>query len=224
MKKVKLLEIDDENNDSITFSKSEILDSNLISTQKIKDIDEIFYNNDQEYIIDVGGNKTATIFLNEVKKIGIFENIVWFIPLTSGEQDNQNAYETYLEIKKIDQNAKVVFVLSNVKTNDIEWEFLNFFGNDYLETSLSICKKIENVDYIEVPNDPIISNCRYFNKTVYDLSRSTTDFRKLAFEVEEVEKRRKYILFNRIQNEAKMYVDVLRNKTFNQLNTILKGI
>jgi hypothetical protein len=222
--KSSLIEIDDENNDSITFSKSEIMNSKIISTQNIKSIDELFYDQNNDVVIDVGGNKTATIFLNEVKKIDFYENIIWFIPLGCGEQDNQNALETYLEIKKLDIDAKVVFVLSNVKTNDLEWEFLNFFGNKYIETSLAICNQIDNVTYLTVKSDSILSNARYFNKTVYDLALGKTNFKKKAQEATDIEQRRKYILYNRVQNEAKEYAEYLRTDLFVQLDEILKGL
>lgn len=222
-KKIDLIEIDDENNDSITFSKSETMNTKIISTENIQSIDELFYDT-KDVIIDVGGNKTATIFLNQIKKIDFYENIIWFIPLTSGEQDNQNALETFLEIKKLDKDAKIIFILSNVKTNHLDWEFLNFFGNKYLETDFAICNKLDDVKYIPVKSDPIISNARYFNKTVYDLALSKTNFKALAQKTNDVEQRRKYLLYNRVQNEAKEYAEYLRTDLFVQLDEIIKGL
>jgi spore coat polysaccharide biosynthesis predicted glycosyltransferase SpsG len=223
-KKSSLIEIDDENNDSITFSRSETMNSKIILTQNIKSIDELFYDQNNDVVIDVGGNKTAKIFLNEVKKIDFYENIIWFIPLGCGEQDNQNALETYLEIKKLDKDAKIIFVLSNVRTNDLEWEFLNFFGNKYLETNLAICNQIDDVKYLTVKSDSILSNARYFNKTVYELALSKTNFKALAQNTNDIEQRRKYILFNRVQNEAKEYAEYLRTDLFVQLDEIIEGL
>ena len=92
-KPVKLIEIDDENNDSAILAKSDTVKTNTIPTSRIKFIDEVFIKED-DAIIDVGGNKTATLFLSEMEKLREFENVVWFIPVGQGIQDNANALDT----------------------------------------------------------------------------------------------------------------------------------
>lgn len=218
--KIKLIEIDDENNDNATFSKSDILDCGIIPTNNIKIIDEIFYDN-EDTIIDIGGNKTATIFLNEMKKVDKFDNITWFIPLGAGEQDNINALETFNDIKKLDEAAKVIFILSRVTSSDIEWEFLNFFGNEFLNTSLAICNNINDIKYIPIKSNSIISNARYFNKTVYDLAANKVDFKQMALKEDDKEKRRKLVFLNRVKNEAIEYTNYLKNDVFVQLDKML---
>jgi len=218
--KIKLVEIDDENNDSVTFSKSDIMNCEIISTNNIKNIDEIFFDS-EDCIIDIGGNKTATIFLSEMKKINEFESVVWFIPLGSGEQDNLNALETYKDIISMDSNAKVIFVLSRVTSNDLEWEFLNFFGNKYLDTSLSLMNKVDDLDYISINSNSILNNARYFQKTAYDLSMNETDFRAKAKAEEDSEKRKKFIFMNRVKNEAIEYVEYLKSDVFQKLHTLI---
>lgn len=216
-KKVELIEIDDENEDSLTYAKSDILNCNIISTSKIKTLDDLFYNED-DYIIDVGGNKTATIFLSELKKINEFDNVTWFIPLGSGEQDNQNALETYNDICKMDDNPKIIFVLSRATTDDVEWEFLNFFGSDFLNTPNAIMKNVEDAKYIKINSNPILNISRYFSKTAYDLSLNKTDFRKKAKEEEDKNKRKSHVFMNRIKNEAIEYIDYLKDDVFSELD------
>ncbi len=216
--KITLLEIDDENEDSSTFGKSDILKSKIIATGSIHMIDEIFFQ-EEDIIIDVGGNKTATIFLKQMKHVGEYKNIIWFIPLSAGEQDNLNALETYQEIKQLDPSAKIVFVLSNTHTNDIKWEFLYFFGNPYLETSLAVMKQLKNVTYLIIPFSPIINYSRTFGKTILDVSNHKTDFRAKAKAEKESDKRKKFIFYNRVKNEAIAYMDHLKEEVFPFIET-----
>ena len=220
--KTKLIEIDDENNDNASFSKTEIMNCSIIPTNNIRNIDEIFFD-DEDTIIDIGGNKTATIFLNEMKKINEFENVKWFVPLGAGEQDNLNALDTYREIKILDENAKVIFLLSRAISNDFEWEFLNFFGNEFLNTESAICNQIEDPKYIIINANAIINNARYFQKTVYDLALNNVDFRAKAKKENDKKKRRKLIFMNRVKNEAIEYTNYLKDKVFDKLDKLLES-
>ena len=216
-----LIEIDDQNNDSATLTKSETLEAKTISTSKIKNIDEIFIN-EEDVIIDVGGNMTAPLFLSEMKKLGELDSIVWFIPLTNGLQDNANALDTYHEITALNAEAKIIFVLSNVKSNDITWEFLHFFGNDFLDTHMAICNQIENVHYLTIPSSDVINNAKTFMKTTLDISRNENDFMAKAKAEKDKDKRRKFLFLNRVKNEAISYIEDLKSNVFPKLDGLLK--
>jgi hypothetical protein len=218
--KTKLVEVDDENNDNATFSKTEIMECSIIPTTLIKTIDEIFFDS-EDTIIDIGGNKTATIFLEEIRRIQEFENVIWFVPIGAGEQDNLNGLETFNEIKELDANAKVVFVLSKAHTSDLEWEFLNFFGNEFLSTKFAIMKQVKNAEFLVIKANSIISNARYFQKTVFDLSKNEIDFRQKAKDEQDKQKRRKLVFMNRVKNEAIEYVEYLKRDVFTKLDALL---
>lgn len=219
--KIKLLEIDDENKDSLTFHSTQIMQTEMLKTQEIKKIDEIFFS-DENYIIDIGGNKTATIFLQELKKVNEFEKIIFWIPLGIGEQDNLNAFDIYNKIKEINPNANIAFVLSRVNTSDLEWEFVNFFGHEFLPIKFAIMEQLKNVDYVVIKSSTIINNARYFGRTVYDLTMSETDYREKAKQEENKEEKRRFIFMNRAKNEAIEYVDNLRANTFPKIAEILE--
>lgn len=222
--KAKLFEIDDENKDSLILSSSNILDATIISSQNIKKIDEIFIDN-EDVILDIGGNRTATIFLEEMKKIGEFRDIIWFIPVGQGLQDAANGLDTYHKIKELDNAAKIIFVLSNQKTEDLEWEYLHFFGNQYLDTQFAIPNHIEDFDYITVPYSDIVNNAKTFNKTVYDISQNQSNFRELAKDAKldnNDDLKRKYLFLNRVKNEAIEYISNLKSTLFLELDTLLK--
>lgn len=222
-KKAKLIEIDDENNDSAIIQKSDILEAKTIHTSKIKTIDEIFID-DEDVIVDVGGNKTATIFLSEMKKIGEFENIIWFIPVGQGLQDTANALDTHKTIKELEQEANIIFVLSNCRSNDLEWEYLHFFGNNFLDTPFAIHKHIENAQHIVIKGSDIVNNAKTFGKTVYDIAQNETDFKAEAKKAQadnEHDLKRKYLFLNRVKNEAIEYIDNLKD-TYKELDKIIE--
>ena len=204
----RLIEIDDENKDSYTFSESKVINCEVIPTTKLSTIDDIFYDN-EDVIIDVGGNKTATIFLNNLKKVGVFDKVIFFIPLTNGQQDNLNALETYENIKSIDSKANVIFVLSKVLTDDLEFEFLHFFGHEFLDTDMAIMKQVKDAKYFTVNNSVVVGHTRTFNKTIKDIAMNETDFKELAINEKDKTKRRKLIFLNRVKNDAIEYVKYL---------------
>lgn len=214
---VQLIEIDDENNDSAIFSKSKTINARSIATAKIKEIDEIFIST-EDIILDIGGNKTATLFLAEMHKLGEFENIKWFIPVGQGVQDNANALDTYNSIKKLDIEATIIFVLSNTRTDDLKWEFMYFFGNEFLDTPLAICNQVDNPSYIVVPSNEVINNSKTFMKTVLDISQNNMDFRAKAKAEKDSFKRRKFLFLNRVKNEAIEYIESLKDKVYPELD------
>ncbi len=221
---VRLIEIDDENEDSVTFAKSDTLKTEIIPTAKISTLDELFIDEDsKDIIVDIGGNKTSTDFLKEMKKLDEFENVVWFIPLRSGEQDNQNALDTYNRIAEMDENCKVIFVLSDARTNDPEYEFLYFFGNEFLDTEMAIMKQVPNAKYISIQSSTVINISRTFNKTVRDIAKGKIDFMAEA-KKEKKDKflRSKYLFLNRVKNEAVEYIEYLENDVFPKLDELLK--
>lgn len=219
---VRLIEIDDENRDCVTFAKSNTLKTQMLSTSKIPTLDELFIEEEgEDILLDIGGNKTSTIFLEEIKKVGEFENVIWFIPLRSGEQDNQNALDTYYRIIAMDKEAKVIFVLSDVRSDDLEYEFLYFFGNEFLNTPMAIMNQGFKVNYISIKSSTIINISRSFNKTIKDISQGDINFKEEAKKTKERDLRRKYLFLNRVKNEAIEYMEYLEGSVFNELDRLL---
>ena len=74
MVKITYIEIDDENNDSKSFTRTEIVDKRMLGTNKITDLDELILMDDNnEVIVDVGGNKTSSLSMMEIKKLEVLE-------------------------------------------------------------------------------------------------------------------------------------------------------
>ena len=226
-KKVTYIEIDDENNDSMSFNRTEIVNKRMLGTNKISELDElILTDSNHEIIVDVGGNKTSSLVLEEIKKVGSFGNIKWIIPLGDGELDGKNAIATMKKIKKIEENpeSNTIFALNraiNMEADYINEQFINFFGHKYLGNNSVICDYIKQPKYFPIKNDKIITLSRYVGSTVWEMAHNNTDFAKKAMESKDagdMESARKYLFFRRMQTEAKDYVLNTINKIFFDLD------
>ena len=76
----------------------------MLGTNRLNELDELILMDDNhEVIVDVGGNKTSSLVLDEIKKVGSFGNVKWIIPLGDGDLMEKNAIAT---MKKIQENRK----------------------------------------------------------------------------------------------------------------------
>ena len=230
-KKITYIEIDDENNDSKSFTRTEIVEKRMLGTNKLTDLDELILMDDNhEIIVDVGGNKTSSLVLEEIKKVGSFGNIKWIIPLGDGELDGKNAIATMKKIKKIEDNPEdnVLFALNraiSMEQEYIEEQFINFFGHKYLDSNSVLFDFVKNPKYFPVKNDKVITMSRYLGSTVWEMAYNNTDFAKKAMQAKElgdIESARKFLFFRRIQTEAKDYVLGTLNKIFFDLDKWLE--
>ena len=230
-KKITYIEIDDENNDSRSFTRTNIVEKRMLGTNRITELDELILMDDNhEVIVDVGGNKTSSLVLEEIKKVGSFGNVKWIIPLGDGELDGKNAIATMKKIKKIETNPEknIIFALNraiNMEPDYVEEQFINFFGHKYLENNSSICDFVKDPNYFPVKNDKVITMSRYLGSTVWEMAYNNTDFAQKAMQAKELgdlDSARKYLFFRRIQTESKDYVLEVLNKIFCDLDKWLE--
>ncbi len=200
-KKITYIEIDDKNNDSQSFTRTQIVNKRMLSTNKLKELDELILMDDNhEVIVDVGGNKTSSYVLEEIAKVGTFGNVKWIVPMGDGELDGKNAIATMKKLKKIENNSQdnLLFALNRAISTDqdyLEEQFINFFGHKYL------------------------------GSTVWEMAYNNTDFAAKVVEAKNAgdhESARKYLFFRRIQTEAKDYVLNNLNGIFSQLDKWIK--
>jgi len=156
---VELIELDDENKDAESFGKTKV------KTKQVKvgdgsGMSEILRENikldDKNVIIDVGGNKTTTLFIDAMKKSYLYELLdVIIIPMSGGSQDLKNATKTYEMVKGF--NKKIIFALSRVRNPDrIEIQYGDFFDT-YMD-----------FDYFILKDSDVIDLSRQIEKTVYE--------------------------------------------------------
>jgi len=176
---IKVIEFDDENEDSKSFSLSKILDAKNIKVST-SDIDASLIDSileDENIVLDIGGNKTTTYVLDSLIDNGMinsFDLIV--IPLTDGEQDSINAIKVYDKIRENNKTSKIIFALNRVNTAyELEIQFLDFFGDTEkkrLDGRVGLIEKIKEPDrnIIKIVDSPVIRFSRIFGTTAYELS------------------------------------------------------
>ena len=229
-KKILYIEIDDENNDSQSFTATQIVEKKMLSTNKITELDELILTDDNhQVIVDVGGNKTSSLVLEEIAKIGTFGNVKWIVPMGDGELDGKNAIATMKKLRKIERNStdNLLFALNRAISTEPDYlqeQYINFFGHKYLGSSSTISDIVEDPKYFAVKNDKVITMSRYLGSTVWEMAHNNTDFGAKAIEAKEkgdMESARKFLFFRRLQTEAKDYVLGTLNGIFCQLDSWL---
>jgi len=159
---VQLIEFDDENKDSETFSNSQIK-SSQIEIGDGTDIEEVLKNtllvyNDDNLVIDIGGNKTTTIIIEGLKKTRLYRKInLFIIPMSGGYQDLKNAEKTYEMIK--DFGIPIIFALSRVRNpKRLQFQYGNFF------------KIFPNANYLVLTESDVIDLSRRNAKSIYEIA------------------------------------------------------
>jgi len=230
-KKVTYIEIDDENNDSQSFTRTEIVNKKMLSTNRIQELDEmILMDDNHEIIVDVGGNKTSSLVLEEISKVGTFGNVKWIIPMGDGELDGKNAIATMKKLKKIESNSQdnLMFALNraiNIEDDYLHEQFINFFGHKYLANNSTITDFVKDPKFFALKNDKVITMSRYLGSTVWEMAYNNTDFTQKAIQAKElgdIDSAKKYLFFRRIQTEAKDYVLNNLNGIFFELDRFIK--
>lgn len=160
----KLYELDDENQDSASFTASTI-EREQIKVGDYSDLSnqlrDLFLGNDSDIVVDIGGNRTTTEFLDALKSSYMYKIVDLFvIPITSGSQDVKNAKDTYEKIK--DFGVPVIFALSRCR-HDIKSKRVRFQYSGFFET-------FPNETYFVLQDSDCIDLSRMLKKTVYELA------------------------------------------------------
>ena len=231
-RKVKFYEIDDENKSILRFKDSNVLDAALIDTEMIDSfIENIFYT-DEDLIIDVGGNLTATKFIKNLEEFGGFAaKAIYYIPLLDSDQDASNAEKIYNRIREFDTKSKIVFVLNRCTNRDnrelVRREFMDFFGEDVLDVPGVYRDK--NTDLLMINSSHIYRLAGRLGKTVLELSQEDYEEAKNEISIERwnnkdnpmIEKEASLILFLLKQsNVAKRLVNGEYKALFQDLDRI----
>lgn len=206
---VQLLEFDDENKDSEHFSKSKI-ESKQIEVNAGDGLNDRLREillNDENLVLDVGGNKTTTLVLEALKSSRMYRKIdLFIIPMSGGSQDVKNAIKTYNMIKEIDKSAKVIFALSRVRNP----KRISFQYRDYFVTSESK----ENEHFVLNDSD-VIDMSRNEQRSVYEIAKDTKYKANLekafdaALDKNDNERSNTYSIMLEINDEAIGYLSVL---------------
>ncbi|MDY0116535.1 MAG: ParA family protein [Sulfurimonadaceae bacterium] len=234
-KQVSFYDFDDENNDSLSYggsglTKREIIEVDpMIIKENIVDI----LSRDESACLDIGGNKTTTIFLEALRDTGMIHFIdLAIIPLLDGEQDAINSSIIYTTLKDMSQDLKIVFVLNRAKNHRyIHYQFDNFFGDPRGILSNANCVQTylfdnDRENYLVMLDDDIIKYSRRFGLTIYEIAHMHRDYSKfLKLNKKEFSKEQevKLISFkNYIQRASVTYYEDVILPAFSKLDTIME--
>lgn len=232
-KKVNFVELDDENQDSTTFARSELVEAQQIQitgTDLDSKLLDIIVDN-ENIIIDVGGNKTTTFVIDSLSNTGIINALdLIVIPLGDGEQDASNAIKLYNRVRELNNEIKIVFALSRVDSSmDLEMQFFDFFGDKQgrVDDRDGLIDKIkpEDQNIIKIRNSEVIKYSRAFGITAYELSDKNVDDvkekMKQALAKKDNAKVKKLAYRQTILNKAAEYRRSVLDPAFEVLKTLV---
>ncbi len=209
---VQLIEFDDENKDSETFSNSKIK-SSQVEIGDGTDVDEVLKDTilvpkDKNIVIDVGGNKTTTIILEGLKKTRLYRKInLFIIPMSGGYQDLKNAEKTYEMIKGF--NVPVIFALSRVRNpKRLQFQYGDFF------------RAFPEAKYLILTESDVVDLSRRNGKSIYEIAFDEAEKRALeemlddAFDDDDNRRIAQFSTLLQIYDESEVYVEKILSPAF----------
>jgi hypothetical protein len=209
---VKLIEFDDENKDSATFSHSQI-QTEQVEIGNGTDVEEVLkstllISKEQNIVIDVGGNKTTTIIIEGLKKTRLYRKIdLFIIPMSGGYQDLKNAEKTYEMIKGF--GVPVIFALSRVRNP----KRLQFQYGDFFQT-------FPGAGHIILTESDVIDLSRQNGKSVFEIAHDKEKKEALealldeAFDADDNRKIGQISTLLQIFDESEEYVEKILTPAF----------
>ena len=129
----RIVEIDNNNN-SMSFQNSEILKDKCMTVrtdEKAKAIGSIFFalakNPELDYIVDIGGGDDFKQIIDSLKELDLPKT--YLIPATSDKKYLKNAGDSF---EMINDSENTFFVLNRSYYDNLEEEYMYFFGNKKL--------------------------------------------------------------------------------------------
>jgi len=131
-KKVKLIEVDD-NNITNTYTSSLFHSQSFKVEKGIEETLRAMFDvlSDESVVIDAGGGNDSNALVDSLLSMGIDEHVVYFIPVLKNKSGMKNLIDMYRRIRA-KSTSKIVVILNQTKStqNDlIKSEFLYFFGD-----------------------------------------------------------------------------------------------
>jgi hypothetical protein len=209
---VQLIEFDDENKDSETFSNSKIK-SSQVEIGDGTDVDEVLKDTilvpkDKNIVIDVGGNKTTTIIIEGLKKTRLYRKIdLFIIPMSGGYQDLKNAEKTYEMIKGFD--VPVIFALSRVRNpKRLQFQYGDFF------------RAFPEAEYLILTESDVVDLSRRNGKSIYEIAFDEAEKKALeemlddAFDDDDNRRIAQFSTLLQIYDESEVYVETILSPAF----------
>lgn len=233
-KMVNHFEFDDENRDNLSFEHSNIVNTNTQEVQKsnLRDVlTDILLENDN-VVIDVGGNKTTIYFIEALLESGMNHSIdLFIIPLMDGESDALSAIKIYKIIRDANGQTPILFALNRVHKNaDLKTQFNVFLGDERgVFNDEGIIESIpqEDRNFIAIEDNEVIKYSKNFGITILEIANINRD---LAQEVQYAIQNRdnpqliKMLSFKKaVKDDCISYLQNTLNPIFERLDLIMQN-
>lgn len=226
VEEVELMELDNQNQDAKIFSKSKIKTKQITVDTNAKDLNEtvrdlFLSENKNNRVCDIGGNATTSNFLSSLKSTHMYNMVDLFvIPMSGGSQDLKNAKETLKIILTMNNNAKILFVLSRVRNpKRVHFQYGDFFEE----------KEFNKYPYIILPESDCIDLSRRLKKTVYELAQDEQEKENInqklleSFDKNDKNSIYSYSLILEILEDSENYKTEVINIAHQVLEEVLNG-
>lgn len=222
----RVVEMDDENHDSASFTKSAIDTKRLKVGKDVNasfSIDSLINETEKGYVIaDIGGNRTCSMVLEELGKGGYdtFVDLI-VVPVSSAGQDVVNANKTLKKIKDAmpDYKGKIVMVITRTSTDDID--MLRAMTGD----AFALIENQGLYGPLILPGSSCFAISRWLGLTVWEIIGQADDLTQqlragMADARGKPQERQRLADLTRIVNDSKGVAEHLKSQ-FNELDKII---
>lgn len=172
-------------------------------------------------VLDIGGNKTSDNVLQGLNSTHMYRMIdLFLIPMSGGSQDLKNAKKTLKIILDMNNNAKILFVLSRVRNpKRLHFQYADFFED----------KELNKYPYIILPESDCIDLSRKLKKTVYELAQDEEEKQNInqklleAFDKNDKNSIYSYSLVMEIFEDSQSYKAEVIDVAHQVLDEVLNG-
>ncbi len=229
---ISFFELDDENEDSISFEKSRLvwLERIGVAGQDLREELRDILLLENHIVIDVGANKTAVYVLDALISSGmVYALDAAVIPLMDGELDATSAIHIYQKLKNANPDIKIVFALNRWnETRELESQFDIFLGDKYgFFDTKGVINYIDEKDrnYLVLADSDAIKYSRAFGITLWEFARMELDIdRELKEAIEKGASKEeiKRLSFKKsLKTDCEKYNERILQKAFKKLDEIL---
>lgn len=229
---VSFFEFDDENEDSISFEKSRLvwLERIVVQGRDLREELREILLLENNIVIDVGANKTATSVLDALIESGMVYALHGaVIPLMDGELDAISALHIYQKLKNANPELKTIFVLNRWNENrNLELQFDIFLGDTYgFFDAKGVINYIEESDrnYVVLADSDAIKYSRAFGMTLWEFAHMDMD---VDAELKEAikngaskEEIRRLSFKKSLKNDCEKYAERILKPAFAKLEKII---
>jgi hypothetical protein len=229
--KVKIFEVDDNNESGNALKGSEIVEYKSFSVNAgIEQINEALFDvfSGEDILIDAGGGNDTNNLIKAIGELGVASECVFCIPFLKNRAGMKNVKRTYEKIRAISKDAKIVFIFNqcrSLKADDIMSEFVYFFGNPKMKID-GIAEDIldANTATIAVADTNVFDFAEEYEMTAYEIGKEQINPKEF-YETEKSKGKDAMIkagAFMQIYSKCKAFKDECLIPAYKELDEFLK--